>query len=81
MIETENQPDLMKERTRTGKILMFLGLSSVFVTWLFVILVLVAGRHLSKVITGISASVSGDLIKHKDLFYSVLLRMIYYSPI
>ena len=49
----------MKDTTRTGKILMFMGLSSVLITWMFVILVLIAGRHLSKVITGISASVSG----------------------
>ena len=41
---------------------MFMGLSSLFVTWLFVILVLVAGRHLSKVITGISASITGTKI-------------------
>ena len=58
-MNTENQPELMKERTRIGKILMFMGLSSVLITLVFVILVLVAGRHLSKVITGISASVSG----------------------
>ena len=59
VIETENQPQHMKDTTRTGKILMFMGLSSVLITWMFVILVLIAGRHLSKLITGISASVSG----------------------
>eukprot|EP00116_Pleurobrachia_bachei_P006256 sb/3466518/ len=58
VIETENQPELMKSRTRTGKILMFMGLSSLFVTWLFIILVIVAGRHLTKVIACISASVT-----------------------
>jgi len=58
VIETENQPEKMKERTRIGKILMFMGLSSVFVTWLFLIMVLIAGRHLSKAITSISATCS-----------------------
>lgn len=68
VIETENQPELMKIRTRTGKILMFMGLSSVFITWMFVIQVLVAGRHLSKVITGISASVSGTDYRFHNMY-------------
>ena len=73
VVTTENQPELMKERTRTGKILMFMGLSSVFLTWMFVIQVLVARRHLSKVITGISASVSVIFLV-SSLLVSMTLR-------
>ncbi|XP_063688841.1 uncharacterized protein LOC134821944 [Bolinopsis microptera] len=73
VIETENQPQHMKDTTRTGKILMFMGLSSVLITWMFVILVLVAGRHLSKVITGISASVSVTFLV-SSLLVSMTLR-------
>ncbi|KAL5270175.1 hypothetical protein ACHWQZ_G001044 [Mnemiopsis leidyi] len=73
VVNTENQPELMKERTRIGKILMFMGLSSVLITLVFVILVLVAGRHLSKVITGISASVSVAFLV-SSLLVSMTLR-------